>query len=121
MGAPSPELCNLWLAQAFNAQNVEAATAMYHRFLDRGGGSGSRQHQHRTRCRRHSQNDDGIHRYETAHGRGDASHDHFRRFRDDALTMAHPGARQGWEPDGGASPRNGGAPKTAGRNLGVLH
>jgi ketosteroid isomerase-like protein len=30
MGAPSPELCNLWLARAFNAQNVEAATAMYH-------------------------------------------------------------------------------------------
>ena len=30
MGAPSPELCNLWLARAFNAQNVEAAVAMYH-------------------------------------------------------------------------------------------
>ena len=30
MGAPSPELCNLWLARAFNAQDVEAATAMYH-------------------------------------------------------------------------------------------
>jgi len=30
MGAPSPELCNLWLARAFNAQNVEAAAAMYH-------------------------------------------------------------------------------------------
>ena len=30
MGAPSPELCNLWLARAFNAQDVDAATAMYH-------------------------------------------------------------------------------------------
>src|SRR3546814_15915426 len=30
MGAPSPELCNLWLARAFNAQDVEAAVAMYH-------------------------------------------------------------------------------------------
>ena len=30
MGAPSPELCNLWLARAFNAQDVEAAAAMYH-------------------------------------------------------------------------------------------
>ncbi|MDD1529056.1 hypothetical protein C7U92_15710 [Bradyrhizobium sp. WBOS7] len=31
MGAPSPELCNLWLARAFNSHNVEAAAAMYHR------------------------------------------------------------------------------------------
>jgi ketosteroid isomerase-like protein len=30
MGAPSPELCNLWLARAFNANNVDAAVAMYH-------------------------------------------------------------------------------------------
>jgi hypothetical protein len=30
MGAPSPELCNVWLARAFNAQDVEAAAAMYH-------------------------------------------------------------------------------------------
>ena len=30
MGAPSPELCNLWLAHAFNAQDVEGAAAMYH-------------------------------------------------------------------------------------------
>lgn len=30
MGAPSPELCNLWLARAFNAQDVEAAAALYH-------------------------------------------------------------------------------------------
>jgi ketosteroid isomerase-like protein len=30
MCAPSPELCNLWLARAFNAQDVEAAAAMYH-------------------------------------------------------------------------------------------
>jgi len=30
MGAPSPELCNLWLARAFNAQDVEAASATYH-------------------------------------------------------------------------------------------
>ena len=30
MGAPSPELCNLWLARAFNEKDVEAATAMYH-------------------------------------------------------------------------------------------
>ena len=30
MGAPSPELCNLWLARAFNAQDVEAAAMMYH-------------------------------------------------------------------------------------------
>src|SRR5262249_11582721 len=30
MGAPSPELCNLWLARAFNAQDAEAAAAMYH-------------------------------------------------------------------------------------------
>jgi ketosteroid isomerase-like protein len=30
MGAPSPELCNLWLARAFNAQNVEAGAALYH-------------------------------------------------------------------------------------------
>jgi ketosteroid isomerase-like protein len=30
MGAPSPELCNLWLARAFNAKDVEAVTAMYH-------------------------------------------------------------------------------------------
>jgi len=30
MGAPSPELCALWLARAFNAQDVEAAAALYH-------------------------------------------------------------------------------------------
>ena len=30
MGAPSPDLCNLWLARAFNAQDVEAGAAMYH-------------------------------------------------------------------------------------------
>ena len=30
MGAPSPELCNLWLARAFNAHDVDAAAAMYH-------------------------------------------------------------------------------------------
>ena len=30
MGAPSPEHCNLWLARAFNAQDVDAAAAMYH-------------------------------------------------------------------------------------------
>ena len=30
MGAPSPDLCNLWLARAFNAQDVDAAAAMYH-------------------------------------------------------------------------------------------
>jgi hypothetical protein len=30
MGAPSPDVCNLWLARAFNAQDVDAAAAMYH-------------------------------------------------------------------------------------------
>src|SRR3546814_6056404 len=30
MGAPSPDLCNLWLARAFNAQDTEAAAALYH-------------------------------------------------------------------------------------------
>lgn len=30
MGAPSPELVDLWLARAFNALEVEAAAAMYH-------------------------------------------------------------------------------------------
>jgi ketosteroid isomerase-like protein len=30
MGTPTPELCNLWLARAFNAQDVDAAAAMYH-------------------------------------------------------------------------------------------
>lgn len=30
MGAPTPELCNLWLARAFNAQDAAAAAAMYH-------------------------------------------------------------------------------------------
>jgi len=30
MGAPSPELSNLWLARAFNAQDVEASAALYH-------------------------------------------------------------------------------------------
>jgi hypothetical protein len=30
MGAPSPELVDLWLAKAFNAHDVEAAAAMYH-------------------------------------------------------------------------------------------
>ncbi|MCC6776541.1 MAG: nuclear transport factor 2 family protein [Hyphomicrobiales bacterium] len=30
MGAPSPDLCALWLARAFNAQDVEAAAALYH-------------------------------------------------------------------------------------------
>ena len=30
MGAPTPELCNLWLARAFNTQDVDAAAAMYH-------------------------------------------------------------------------------------------
>ena len=30
MGAPSPELVDLWLARAFNANDVEAAAAMYH-------------------------------------------------------------------------------------------
>jgi hypothetical protein len=30
MGAPSPELVDLWLAKAFNAHDVEAAAATYH-------------------------------------------------------------------------------------------
>ena len=30
MGAPSPELVDLWLARAFNTHDVEAAAAMYH-------------------------------------------------------------------------------------------
>jgi ketosteroid isomerase-like protein len=30
MGAPSPELVDLWLTRAFNAQDIEAAAAMYH-------------------------------------------------------------------------------------------
>jgi ketosteroid isomerase-like protein len=30
MGAPAPELVDLWLARAFNAQDAEAAAAMYH-------------------------------------------------------------------------------------------
>jgi ketosteroid isomerase-like protein len=30
MGAPSPELVDLWLARAFNAHDVEPAAAMYH-------------------------------------------------------------------------------------------
>ena len=30
MGAPSPELVDLWLVRAFNAHDVEAAAAMYH-------------------------------------------------------------------------------------------
>jgi hypothetical protein len=30
MGAPSPDLCNSWLAQIFNRQGVEAAVAMYY-------------------------------------------------------------------------------------------
>jgi hypothetical protein len=30
MDAPSPDLSNLWLARAFNAQDVEAAAALYH-------------------------------------------------------------------------------------------
>lgn len=30
MGAPSPDLCALWLARAFNAHDVEAAAALYH-------------------------------------------------------------------------------------------
>jgi ketosteroid isomerase-like protein len=30
MSAPSPELVDLWLARAFNAQDIEAAAAMYH-------------------------------------------------------------------------------------------
>jgi ketosteroid isomerase-like protein len=30
MGAPSPELVDLLLARAFNAQDIEAAAAMYH-------------------------------------------------------------------------------------------
>jgi hypothetical protein len=30
MGAPSPELVDLWLARAFNAQDVDAGAAMYH-------------------------------------------------------------------------------------------
>jgi ketosteroid isomerase-like protein len=30
MGAPSPDLCALWLARAFNNQDVDAAAALYH-------------------------------------------------------------------------------------------
>lgn len=30
MGAPSPELVDIWLARAFNAQDIEAAAALYH-------------------------------------------------------------------------------------------
>ena len=30
MGAPSPDVSNLWLARAFNAQDLEAAAALYH-------------------------------------------------------------------------------------------
>jgi hypothetical protein len=30
MGAPAPELVDLWLARAFNAQDIEAAAALYH-------------------------------------------------------------------------------------------
>ena len=43
MGAPSPDLCNLWLARAFNAQDVEAAAALYDPdALDCAGRRGSR-------------------------------------------------------------------------------
>jgi hypothetical protein len=30
MGAPAPELVDVWLARAFNAHDVEPAAAMYH-------------------------------------------------------------------------------------------
>jgi DoxX-like family len=30
MGAPSTDLCNLWIARPFKAQDIEAAAAMYH-------------------------------------------------------------------------------------------
>ena len=30
MAAPSPEVSNLWLARAFNAQDVDAIAALYH-------------------------------------------------------------------------------------------
>jgi ketosteroid isomerase-like protein len=30
MGSPSPDVSNLWLARAFNAQDVAAAAALYH-------------------------------------------------------------------------------------------
>jgi hypothetical protein len=30
MGAPSPELVDLWLGKAFNVHDVEVAEAMYH-------------------------------------------------------------------------------------------
>ena len=114
MGAPSPELCNLWLARAFNAKDVEAATAMYH--PDSSIVEVDQVHGSTTVAR----GADGIRKTMAAYidmkPHMDVVTHHttiVRRFRDDALAMADPGTGQGRQSDRGASSRHGGAPETA--------
>ena len=99
MGAPSPELCNLWLARAFNAQDVEAAAAMYHpdasivQVDQVHGGTKTARGADGIRA-----DDGGLYRLAAAHGRRHASHHDRRRLRDDALAMADQRRRQDGKP-----------------------
>ena len=122
MGAPSPQLCNLWLARAFNAKDVEAATAMYH--PDSSIVEVDQVHGSTTVAR----GADGIRKTMAAYidmkPHMDVVTHHTTISGDFAMTRSQwliRGQRQGWEANGGASSRHGGAPETARRDLGVLH
>jgi hypothetical protein len=94
-GAPAPELVDLWLARAFNAQDVEAAAAMYHP-----DASVVRLEQvHGSTIVARGADDGGLHRAEAAHGRRRAPHDRVWRLRLVPLAMAHHRHRQGRKAD----------------------
>ena len=122
MGAPSPELCNLWLARAFNAQDVDAAAAMYHPDASivqvdevHGGSSIAR-------------GADGIRKTMAAYvglkPHMDVVTHHTTVSGDFAMTRSQwliKGTDEERQADRGASPRHGGSSPTARRQLGVFH
>ncbi len=90
-GAPSPELCNLWLARAFmrrmSRRPAPCITRSLHPSIDTVHG-GSRIARGAAGIR----GDHGrLYRHEAAYGRGDAPHHDCRRLRDDAIAMADRG------------------------------
>jgi hypothetical protein len=93
MGAPAPELCNLWLARAFNAHDLDVVAAMYHpeasvvQIDDVHGGQ----------CV--TPGAAAMAAYEAAYGRRHPPHDRPGRFRHDPLTVAEHGYRQGRQSD----------------------
>ena len=122
MGAPSPELVDLWLARAFNAHDVEAAAAMYHPDasvvrLDQvhstdavaRGAAGIRE----TMA--------GLHWPQAAHGRGRTPYDGVRRLRAVPVAVADHRHRPERQAHRGSPPRHGGHAAPAEWRVGLLH